>query len=190
MGDSPAEDRSSSNESRPKESPEAILVRRGAPGMRMLGAAFCGYQRWRSGLPDSLMHRLYAHIVWTTLQRLPLITADRARVLDRYLRISARHHDARVLAVGMVTTHVHLLIQFAPSTALVKLVQALKGGSATVINREVPTQPPLRWARGYSMHTLGERHLAAVRAYVARQPENHPLERIVGWMDGPCSREE
>jgi REP element-mobilizing transposase RayT len=136
------------------------------------------------------MHRLYVHLVWTTLQRLPLVTADRARILARYLRVTARHHQARVLEVGMVTTHVHLLLQFEPSTALVKLVQALKGGSATVINREVPTQPPLRWARGYSMHTLGERHLDAVRAYIARQPEKHPLERIAGWMESPGSRDE
>ena len=158
--------------------------------MQMPGSAFCGYQRWRSGLADSLMHRLYVHLVWTTLQRLPLITADRARIPGRYLRVTARHHQARVLEVGMVTTHAHLLLQFEPSTALVKLVQALKGGSATVINREVPTHPPLRWARGYSMHTLGERQLDAVRAYVALQPENHPLERIVGWMDSPSSREQ
>lgn len=136
------------------------------------------------------MHRLYVHLVWTTLQRLPLLTADRARILACYLRATARHHQARVLEVGMVTSHVHVLLQFEPSTALVKLVQALKGGSATVINREVPAQPPLRWARGYSMHTLGERHVDAVRAYIARQPEKHALERIAGWMDIRSPRDE
>src|SRR5574338_777679 len=90
------------------------------------------------------MHRLYAHLVWTTRQRLPLITADRARMLDRYLRVTAGYHHARVLAVGMVSTHVHVLLRFESTTALAVLVQALKGGSATVLNRELHDGPPLR----------------------------------------------
>jgi REP element-mobilizing transposase RayT len=134
------------------------------------------------------MHRLYVHLVWTTLQRLPLLTAARARLLDRYLRITARHHHACMIELGMVSTHVHCLIRFEPVTRLATLVQALKGGSATVINREVPLHPPLRWARGYSAHSVGERHLDAVRAYVQGQPERHPLERIEGWAGSAGSR--
>lgn len=114
------------------------------------------------------------------MQRLPLITAERARLLERYLCVTARHHHARVLALGIVSTHVHCLIRFEPVTTLATLAQALKGGSATVINRELRTPPLLRWARGYSAHSVGKRHLDAVRAYVERQPEHHPLERIAG----------
>lgn len=127
------------------------------------------------------MHRLYVHLVWTTRRRLPLITANRARMLDRYLRITAGYHHARVLAVGMVSTHVHVLLRFESTTVLAVLVQALKGGSAAVLNRELRDGPPLRWERGYAIQSVGPRHLNAVRAYLARQPEHHPRERIAGW---------
>lgn len=137
------------------------------------------------------MHRLYAHLVWTTRQRLPLITADRARMLDRYLRVTAGYHHARVLAVGMVSTHVHVLLRFESTTALAVLVQALKGGSATVLNRELHNGPPLRWERGYSIQSVGPRQVDTVRAYLARQPEHHPLERVVGWRsEAPTSDPE
>lgn len=127
------------------------------------------------------MHRIYLHVVWTTRQRLPLITAERARILDRYIRITARHHRSRILAIGMVSTHVHLLLKVEPLTPLSLLVQALKGGSATVLNRENHDGPPLRWARGYSMHSVSAKNLDAVRAYLAAQSEHHPHERIAGW---------
>ena len=114
------------------------------------------------------MHRLYAHLVWTTRQQLSLITAG--------------YHHARVLAVGMVSTHVHVLLRFESTTVLAVLVQALKGGSATVLNRELRDGPPLRWERGYAIQSVG-RQVDAVRAYLGRQPEHHPLERILGWRE-------
>ncbi len=121
---------------------------------------------------------------------MPLITGERARFLERYLQATARHYRARVLAIGMVSTHVHVLMRFEPVTVLCEVVQALKGGSATVANREIREGPPLRWARGYSMHTLSERSLEAVRAYLGRQVEHHPLERIAGWQSGVLAGEE
>jgi REP element-mobilizing transposase RayT len=136
------------------------------------------------------MHRLYAHLVWTTRNRLPLITSSRAHLLDRYLRITARRHQARIVGIGMVTTHVHLLLRFEPTRGLSTLVQALKGGSATICNREILEQPRLRWARGYSLHSVGERQLDAVLGYLAKQPEHHPLEAIPGRTDSRSSHHQ
>lgn len=128
-------------------------------------------------------HRLYLHLVWSTRDRAPLITADRATFLCRFLRGTARHHRAYVLEIGMVATHVHLLLRVHPTTALSRLVQGLKGGSATVANRALPPGPaPLRWAPGYSVSSVGVRSLDDVRAYLRAQPERHPAERIRNWV--------
>ncbi len=82
----------------------------------------------------------------------------------------------------MVATHVHLLVRVHPTTALSRLVQSLKGGSATVANRALPAGPaPLRWAQGYSVSSVGTRSLDDVRAYLRAQPDRHPAERIPHW---------
>src|SRR3954462_863360 len=56
-------------------------------------------------------HRLYLHLVWTTRAREPLIDCALARFLCRFLRAMARKQRAYGLEIGMVQTHVHLLVR-------------------------------------------------------------------------------
>jgi putative transposase len=127
-------------------------------------------------------HRLYFHLVWTTRDRAPLLDVTRAQFLSRFLRGTARHHRCYVLEVGMVSTHVHLLVRIHPTTALSGLLQSLKGGSAMAVNRDLPPGPALlRWAAGYSATSVSPQALDTVRAYLRAQGERHPREVIAGW---------
>jgi putative transposase len=129
-----------------------------------------------------MRHAIYLHLVWTTRDRQPLICHARAQFLRRYLRAIAREERAVVLALGMVSTHLHLLLRIHPACNLSRLLQRWKGGSTFVCGREGigDTTHPLRWARGYSVTSVGPRALPAVRQYLATQPDHHPRERIVG----------
>ncbi len=77
-----------------------------------------------------MRHRLYYHLIWATRGRLPLLTAELAIFLCHYLRSIARQERAHVLEVGMVTTHLHLLVRTEPPVGLSRLVQRVQGGSA------------------------------------------------------------
>lgn len=127
-----------------------------------------------------LHSRLCFHVVWTTRDRCPLLDQRAAEFLDRYLRVVARQEHARVLALGIVKTHVHVLLSTATTTYLPRLMQRLKGGSSVLINREGHTEGhvPVRWEKGYAVHTVSWRAMRAVRAYVESQPQRHPDERI------------
>ncbi|HMA44008.1 MAG TPA: IS200/IS605 family transposase [Gemmatimonadales bacterium] len=134
--------------------------------------------------------RLYVHLVWTTRNREATIDLGVARFLERFLAAVARQERAGVHALGMVQTHVHLLLQLHPTTSIPRLLQRLKGGSSVLANREGhATQRPLRWAKGYSIASVSPRALEAVRAYVLSQPSHHPSEVIPGWQAAavaPC----
>ena len=94
--------------------------------------------------------RLYAHLTWTTLQRQPLVNSGAAAFLRRFLPREAQRHDARVLEVGIVADHVHLVLQLPPILNVPRLVQGLKGASARLANRDgLMPHAPLRWAEGY-----------------------------------------
>src|SRR5882762_3461963 len=141
---------------------------------------------------DRMRHRLYYHVIWTTRSRLPLLNVDLAVFLSRYLRSIARQERAHVLEIGMVTTHLHLLVRTDPQTNLSRLLQRFKGGSAHQANVECLGHhvDGLRWAKGYTIETVSQRVLNAVRECLRAQPERHPNEVISGWAGDTPEYEE
>jgi putative transposase len=130
-----------------------------------------------------MRHRLYVHLVWTTRDRLPLITAPLAAFLQRFFPAVAAQERASLLALGIVTTHVHLLIRLHPTTNITRLVQRLKGGSARVSSLEgrASEGSALRWAKGYSLDSVGRQALSVATRYVTSQSVRHPEQVIPGW---------
>ena len=130
-----------------------------------------------------MWHRLYYHLVWTTRLREPLLDATAAKFLCRYVRKVASHHRVRILLVGAVRTHVHILLTASPQTAFSSFIGEAKGGSSTTWNKDysITAGWSLRWAPGYGLSTVGRRQLAAVREYLRAQASHHPGEEIEGW---------
>ncbi len=85
-----------------------------------------------------------------------------------------------MIALGIVATHVHVLVESHPTTSLPRLVQRFNGGSSVLINREghAGNGRVVRWSKGYTIHTVGPRGLEPARAYVLSQESRHPAERI------------
>jgi REP element-mobilizing transposase RayT len=111
-----------------------------------------------------------------------LISGEIAQFLIRYLPAIAEQESAKVLAGGMVTTHIHLLLKTSFNTDVPKLVQRLKGGSSRVAGRDGIGK--LRWAKGYSATSISPKGLPALLAYLESQPRRHPTEKISGWEAG------
>jgi len=130
-----------------------------------------------------MRHRLYYHIVWTTRERQHLIDAGLARFLCRFLRGVARQERAHILEIGMVATHVHLLVRMHPICSVSRLLQRMKGGSSAVAGKErhSTTGRVLKWSKGYSIRTVGPLSLEAVCAYLRLQSTKHPTEAIEDW---------
>ena len=112
-----------------------------------------------------------------------MIDAAVARFLSRYLVAVAHQERAGVHAVGIVRTHVHMLLQLHPSTNISKLLQRMKGGSATVANREGHAEAtrPLRWCKGYSITSVSPNGVISAKTYVLNQSKHHPREAIPDW---------
>jgi REP-associated tyrosine transposase len=130
-----------------------------------------------------MLHRIYLHVVWTTRDRAALIDAPLARFLVKTLRVLARRERSYILEVGMVQTHVHLLVRIRPTTLVASLVKRLKGASSALATQEryAVAGARLYWAKGYSVHSVSERALETVRHYLRGQPRHHPTEAIPGW---------
>ena len=126
--------------------------------------------------------RLYVHVAWTTRLRSPIIDAGIAQFLQRFLASIAQQERARVLAFGVVRSHLHMLIRLHPTTNIPRLIQRMKGGSAAIANKQGHTaQEELKWAKGYNIESVSPRAIDIVCRYIDDQAEHHPDEAIPGW---------
>jgi putative transposase len=125
--------------------------------------------------------RVYAHLSWTTFARLPLIDAKVAEFLCRFLLAEAKRHGARTIEIGVVSNHVHMLLELPPAFDIPRLVQGLKGASARIANRDgIAGHKTLRWAQGYDFRSVGLRQLRGAAEYVRNQERRHPEARPLG----------
>lgn len=132
--------------------------------------------------------RFAVHFVWTTRDRQPLIDRGRADFLWENLPIVTRQERALLLELGMVSTHIHLLMCLHPMTQIPRMLQRMKGGTATLINRHVRSRlADLRWAKGYSLTSVCPRHIDLIANYVRHQDRRHPTEAIPGWEPRPVA---
>jgi REP element-mobilizing transposase RayT len=135
-----------------------------------------------------MYHRLLVHIVWTTRDRMASIDRARAAYLWEHLPIIARQERSRILALGLVTTHLHLLIRLHPTTRIPPLLQRMNGGTSHGLNEGTAIDPqPLRWAKGYSITSVSPRAMPRVTGSVRSQHTHHPEEAIPGWSNPPVA---
>ena len=110
---------------------------------------------------------------------MPTITRDGAVFLADFLPRVAEQERCRVVEIGIVTTHVHLLLRIHPMATLPKLIQRLKGGSSAIGRRD--HQLKFRWEAGYNIESVSVGALPQVGAYVVNQHRRHPEQAIEGW---------
>ena len=135
--------------------------------------------------------RIYVHASWTTFARLPLIDGAVAAFLDRFLRVEAGRHGARILETGIVRDHVHVVLELSPTFDVPRLMQGLKGASARLANRDgIATRESLRWAQGYDLRSVGPRQLRGAIAYVRSQADRHPKQALVSSVLEDATRAE
>ncbi len=117
---------------------------------------------------------IYAHLSWTCWARLPLIDQPVAEFLLPFLLGEAKRHGARVIEIGVVPNHVHLLLELPPAYDVPRLVQGLKGASARLANRDGHSRnKSLRWDSGYDLRSVGMKQLPQVANYVRLQELKH-----------------
>lgn len=117
--------------------------------------------------------RLFVHLIWATCSRSPILTSDVRRVLDPYLRVKAESLRCRVLALGGMPDHLHVLVRMHPATSVARLAQELKGASAYHINHLVRPADRLKWQGGYGAITCWERDASVVIRYIETQRARH-----------------
>lgn len=112
---------------------------------------------------------------WTTDGRLPMIGSSEEEFLRRFLPTIADNHNVVLVAMGIVTNHVHLVLRFPSVVDVPKLAQALKGSSARCMNKDSSIcKNGVKWAKGYDLRSVSPGNLSKAVEYVNSQAARHP----------------
>ena len=93
-----------------------------------------------------------------------------------------------MLEIGVVSTHLHLLVHSEPLADLVKMVGRMKGVTSRVAKRD--SICPISWADGYDIETVSPGDEMKIRHYLRAQPFRHPTEAIPGWQGDEYAMDE
>lgn len=123
--------------------------------------------------------QLYLHCVWTTWDRLPLITPDIQKVIYAAIIQQCEQLRCTVIAVGGIEEHVHLLTSFPPTLTLSDLIKQIKGSSSHLITHEMKPREFFKWQGSYGAFSVSHDAIDKVADYIRNQAVHHRQKSII-----------
>jgi len=121
-------------------------------------------------MPQTLNLNL-VHLVFSTKDRVPLISDEVAPALLAYLAGVARKMDCECFRAGGVADHVHLALRLASTISAAKAVSELKTSSSVWMKDKGVAA--FAWQRGYGLFSVGPADLDALVRYIDGQKLHH-----------------
>ena len=130
-------------------------------------------------MPQSLA-QLYTHLIFSTKNRVPMISNEIQEDLRAYLGGILRELNSPAITAGVVKDHVHLLYRHSKNISLAKLVEEVKKSSSKWIKTKGNTYNKFFWQNGYGAFSVSASKLDAVTHYIQNQEDHH---RVVTFQD-------
>ena len=123
--------------------------------------------------------QLFYHLIWSTKNRLPLLSAQVEPVVHNFLRAKAIGLGATVFALNGTEDHVHVVVSIPPKTAVARFVGQIKAVASTRFNKSVPDGPPFFWQDEYGAFSFDAKRLPNYVAYVSNQKDHHAQNTLI-----------
>jgi putative transposase len=124
-----------------------------------------GRQRMSHSYSSNLIH-----LVFSTKDRQHLIRPEIEPRLWEFVVAIGRNHGVRILAVGGMSDHLHLLYHLPKTMTLADSVRILKANSSRWMRE---TSVRFAWQRGSGSFSVSASNKAAVMRYIVDQKQHH-----------------
>ena len=123
-------------------------------------------------MSQSFTNLLY-HLIFSTKDRLPIITLDYQPRLYDYIGGIIREVGGTSLGINGIEDHVHVVTKLRPDKALSDVLRVLKCNASGWMHDVFPSLAEFSWQRGYAAFTVSQSNVEEVRRYVAGQKDHH-----------------
>jgi len=117
--------------------------------------------------------QIHIHTVFAVADRMSLIKVEWQDQLYMYITTIIQKHGHKVLAIGGMPDHVHILFGFRPTQTLSSLMQEVKRDSSEWINKKKLTPGRFSWQGGYGAFSYSRSHIPSVVKYIMTQESHH-----------------
>ncbi|OLP17439.1 transposase [Leptolyngbya sp. 'hensonii'] len=117
--------------------------------------------------------QLYIHCVWSTCDRLPIITPAIQTAIYAEIIRQCTQLKGTAIAVGGVVDHAHLLVGIPPTLCVSDLMKAVKGSSSHLVTHIIQPGEFFKWQGSYGAFSVSHEHLDLVANYIRNQPGHH-----------------
>jgi REP element-mobilizing transposase RayT len=121
----------------------------------------------------STYSQIYIHIVFAVKGRDSVIHATWEDELYKYISGIIKNKQQKLLAIGGMPDHIHILIGMKPTCCLSDLVREIKKSSNEFIKEKKFLKTAFNWQDGYGAFSYSHSALNDVIGYINRQKEHH-----------------
>ena len=117
--------------------------------------------------------QIHIQAVFAVHGRHSLIHSDWKDELFKYISGIFRNQEQKLLAIGGVEDHVHLLFGVRPNIAISDLLRDMKANSSAFINEKNFVRGKFSWQEGFGAFSYSKSQIDTVVKYVLNQEKHH-----------------
>ena len=118
-------------------------------------------------------NKIWIHAVWSTQERLPLITSGIERQVHDFMRSEFVESGCPVRIINGMPDHVHCLFLLNPLKPVAEIIKQVKGSTSHFINERNLIVNKFAWQTGYATYSVSESVLEKVFEYIRNQKQHH-----------------
>ncbi|MCO6509670.1 MAG: IS200/IS605 family transposase [Aridibacter famidurans] len=117
--------------------------------------------------------QIYIHVVFAVKGRRNLVDKSWREELYKYITGTVQDKRNKMISIGGIEDHIHMLIGLNPSQVLSDLVRDVKVSSTLFINKNRFVMRGFQWQEGYGAFTISREDIPAVAHYIENQERHH-----------------
>jgi putative transposase len=115
----------------------------------------------------------YFQLVFAVKNRDALIRKTWRDNLEKYITGIIQNHNHKLLAIGAMPDHIHILIGYNLNHLIPDLVEEIKTSSNAWVKREKLSVFNFAWQKGYGAFTYSHNQIDRLVKYILTQEEHH-----------------
>jgi len=117
--------------------------------------------------------QIYVQVVFAVQGRENLIKSEWRDELYKYITGIVKNHEQKLIVIGGISNHIHILLGIKPNVALSDLVREIKANSSRFVNERKFVKGKFYWQEGFGAFSYSHSQLDAVIRYIENQEAHH-----------------